>query len=157
MNRRVYDATPGRESGSMTVRFLAESSQIRKRAYITWPRNFADRIVSVGRRVVIGVAGATMAVGAEVAVPERFAFRAVTRTRTRKPRSAVRRTYVLAVAPAMSVHDVVASALQCSHWNANAVGLPLHAPGSAVSVWPTRAVPATVGSDVFFGAALAVP
>ena len=38
------DATPGRESVWMIVRFLAESSQIRKRTYIAAPRNFADRI-----------------------------------------------------------------------------------------------------------------
>jgi hypothetical protein len=32
VNRRVYEATPGRESVARIVKFLLESSQIRKRA-----------------------------------------------------------------------------------------------------------------------------
>ena len=42
----------------MIVRFFIESSQIRKRAYIVAPRNRADRIVRVGRLLVIVTAGA---------------------------------------------------------------------------------------------------
>jgi hypothetical protein len=44
----------------------------------------------LGLRLVIGVVGTTTAVAFEVAVPERLSVRAVTSTRSRKPRSAMR-------------------------------------------------------------------
>ena len=74
----------------MIVRFFSESSQIRNRAYIVEPMNRADRIVSVGRLLVIGAVGAMIAVVAEFVVPVPLALRAVTLTRIRKPRSPAR-------------------------------------------------------------------
>ena len=52
----------------MIVRFLNESSQMRKRAYTCEPEKRTDTIVNVGRWFVIVTAGATIAVRAEVAV-----------------------------------------------------------------------------------------
>src|SRR4051794_16940290 len=44
-------------------------------------------------------------------------------------------------------------ASQRRHWYVNAIGsVPVHVPGSAVSVSPSRAVPATDGAAVGFGA-----
>jgi hypothetical protein len=100
----------------------------------------------VGRRFVIGVVGTTIAVAFEVAVPERLSVRAVTSTRRRKPRSAMRTPYVLPVAP-MTLAQVSASASQRCHWKANEVGFPVHVPSLAVSSCPTRASPVIVGRD----------
>jgi hypothetical protein len=72
------------------VRFAGLSSQIRKRAYTVAPLKRIERMVSVGRLFVIAVAGATIAVIAELAVALPLELRAVTATRSRNPRSARR-------------------------------------------------------------------
>src|SRR5579864_8028206 len=112
-------------------------------------------MASVGRPFGGGVVGATTAVGSDVAVPLPFAFFAVTMTRSRNPRSASLTPYVVPVAPTTSVHTTESMLHRC-HWYANDVGLPLHVPGDARSSSPTRAVPAMVGADVFFGAGVDV-
>ena len=79
------------------------------------PRKRTDTIRSVGRPFGGGVVGPTIAVGAERAVPVPAAFRAVTSTRMRKPRSVVRTPYVEPVAPMTSVHSSTSASHRC-HW-----------------------------------------
>src|SRR5581483_3047809 len=97
----------------------------------------------------IGPAGATTAVGAEVAVSEPKALAARTRTRMVEPTSSRSSPYVarLPPTPLQSLPDV----LQRNQSYLNEVGFPLHDPFVAVSVWPALAAPAIVGGDVFFG------
>src|SRR6266568_2362598 len=99
----------------MIDRFFLESSQIRKRAYTVWPKNWTEMMVRVGRPFGGGDVGTTTVVGADVAVPLPFAFFAVTTTRRRKPRSARRTPYVVPVAPTVSEHTAT-SMLQRCHW-----------------------------------------
>ena len=86
----------------------------------------------VGRRLVIGFVGTTMAVAFDVAEPERLSLRAVTSTRKRKPRSAIRTPYVLPVAPMTAAHVSESTSQRC-HWKAKVVGFPVHVPSLAVS------------------------
>src|SRR5690348_12835293 len=53
----------------------------------------------------------------------------------------------------MSPQPVPSVAQRC-HWYANEVGLSLHVPFDAVSVWPSRSVPEMLGAALFCGAAL---
>ena len=106
----------------------------------------------MGRRFVIVCVGCTTWVAAEVAVPERPSLRAVTSTRSRKPRSAMRTPYVLPVAPVTSTQVNESTSQRC-HWNANDVGLPVHVPSLALSSCPTRASPVIVGRVVLFSGA----
>ena len=104
----------------------------------------------VGRAFVIGVAGWTMLLAAEVAVPVPLELRAVTSTRTRKPTSATRTPYDFPVAPGTLPHTIASMSHRC-HWYANEVGLPVHVPSLAVSDSPTCGVPEIVGRAVLRG------
>src|SRR5687767_8878490 len=110
-------------------------------------------IRSVGRLFVTVTAGATMADRTEFAEPEPLAFRAVTRTRMRKPTSALRTPYVLPFAPTTG-RQLVPSASQRCHWYANPVGSFDQLPSSALSSSPTRSSPRMDGRSVFCGAEL---
>ena len=88
--RDKLEATRGRESVARIVAFRGESSQIRKRAYTRAPANRIEMIAIVGRRFVIVTAGTTIAEIGELTVALPLALRAVTATRSRKPRSASR-------------------------------------------------------------------
>jgi hypothetical protein len=60
-------------------------------------------------------------------------------------------TRVVPVAPAMSLHAAPAVS-QRRHWYANVIGAsPAQEPDVALNVFPTAAVPAIVGNDVFVG------
>src|SRR5688572_22065984 len=96
-----------------------------------------------------------MADRTEFAEPDPLAFRAVTRTRMRKPMSAVRTPYVLPFAPGTG-RQFLPSASQRCHAYAYAVGLFDQLPSSAVSSSPTRSSPRIDGRSVFCGAELGV-
>ena len=98
-----------------------------------------------------GGAGAwTTAVAFDAAVADPSAFRAVTRTRSRRPTSAATSWYACTVAPPIAAQSVPCGfpplAGHRTHWYENEVGLFDHWPGVAVSVEPERAVPTIVGS-----------
>jgi hypothetical protein len=87
----------------------------------------------------------------EVAEAEPAAFAAVTRARSREPTSADVGMYELAVAPAMSPHELVADA-QRNHWYANVIGVePVQVPLVTASGWPSLACPEIDGRTVFAG------
>src|SRR5687768_16809960 len=96
-----------------------------------------------------------MAVIPEFAVALPLAFRAVTATRSRKPRSTSRTGYVFAVAPVTLEHVATSASHRC-HWYEKPVGLAVHSPSFALSVCPTLGVPEIVGGDVFRGPAVEV-
>jgi len=105
---------------------------------------------AAGGVVVVG-RGATTAVGTEVAWVEPSALRAVTRTRSVLLRSGDESSYVFPVAPLM-LEQLPPVRLHRRHWYANVIGsVPVHLPGSAVSVEPTVGVPEIVGGSVFVG------
>jgi hypothetical protein len=55
--------------------------------------------------------------------------------------------------PFATLTQLLPPALQRSHWWAYDVGVLLHVPLLAVSVWPTAAVPLIAGGAVLTGAA----
>jgi hypothetical protein len=95
--------------------------------------------------------GATVPVVADVASVEPSVFFAVTTTRSDLPMSAAVETGVVPTAPA-TVEQLFPLGLQRRHWYVNVIGpVPVHAPGSAVRVWPSWAVPEIVGGLAFCG------
>src|SRR5919201_3786329 len=95
----------------------------------------------------------TTLVGADVAEVAPAVLRAVTRTRTVLPSSAVVRTYVFPVAPLM-FEQLPPVRSQRRHWYENVSGCcPVHVPLFAVSVAPTCGVPLMVGGAVLCGRA----
>ena len=91
----------------------------------------------------------TAAVGSDSATGEGPApFVAVTATRSVRPTSPVTGAYVGSVAAAIGLQ---LEPEQDCHWYAYELGLPLHAPALALSVWPTSGTPVTVGGAVFTG------
>jgi hypothetical protein len=106
--------------------------------------------VIVGGAVFAGGAAPTTAVACDVADDE-SAFDAVTTTRRVEPTSPELTAYAAVVAPRMFV-QLLPPASQRRHWYAYEIGcVPVHAPGSAVSVFPSCAMPVIVGGDVFDG------
>src|SRR5262245_45482784 len=105
------------------------------------------------------VAAGTSPVGLDATVAEPAVFEAVTRMRRRAPASLAETTYDWVVAPEIAAQfepsDRPPFDGQRTHWYANAVGPFRHAPWEAVSVDPTRAVPAIAGSPVLRGRAAA--
>lgn len=95
-------------------------------------------------------------VGFEVDVAEPSSLVAVTRTRSRKPASACRATYVLSAAFVMRVQLDASGAprpSQRNHRYANVIGVvPDHDPRDARCTAPTRGVPVMLGSPVAVGA-----
>ena len=80
-------------------------------------------------------------------------FDAVTRTRSRAPRSDWTTRYVFAVALAICTHVEIDGDVQLSHWYVNRIGCdPVQAPSVAVMVAPTRVCPVVSGATVFTGA-----
>src|SRR5690242_10235917 len=79
------------------------------------------------------------------------ALAATTRTRIVAPTSSRVSLYVLAVAPATSLHPVPAAVEQRRHWYWKEVGASLHVPVDAVRTSSSRASPLTTGSAVFCG------
>src|SRR3954447_1997810 len=101
--------------------------------------------------VVVDGRGATTAVGTDVATAVPSALCAVTRTRSVLLRSGDESSYVFPVAPLM-FEQLPPVRLQRRHWYVNVIGsVPVHLPGSAVSVEPMAGVPEIVGGDVFVG------
>ena len=82
---------------------------------------------------------------------------AVTRTRRRKPTSAVATMYCVVVAPPIAAQFAPLgsppSRGHLTHWYAKLVGAPLQDPWLAVSVRPTTGLPEIRGSAVLFGTA----
>ena len=96
----------------------------------------------------------TAAVAFDAAVAEPSPLVAVTRTRRRRPTSALATTYLEVLAPPIVAQsdpsEAPPSAPQRTHWYANVIGLaPAQVPAPAVSVCPCCAVPEIVGSAVF--------
>jgi hypothetical protein len=108
--------------------------------------------VITGAVALSGGRAATVPDGADRTVAEPAPFVAVTRTRRRNPTSSAVSGYVLDVAPGTSV-QLVPVASQRTHWYAYVAWEPLHVPGSAVRVCPSRGVPEIVGGAVLSGAA----
>src|SRR5262249_51916657 len=98
----------------------------------------------------------TRSVGFEPAVDWPSALDAVTITRSVWSEAAATGVYVLLCAPVISAQPVPLSLHRC-HWYANFVGLLSHVPLSAVSVWPSPALPEIVGDAVFRGTAALAP
>ena len=84
-----------------------------------------------------------------------LAFVAVTRTRSREPRSLDATTYACVLAPPITAQSepsgLPPELAQRTHWYANEVGVPDHVPCVAVSVDPTLAVPEIAGCAVLPG------
>src|SRR3954447_20221164 len=85
--------------------------------------------------------GPTVVDGTEVCSP----LSPVTMTRTVEPTSPEPSVYVASVEPEMSA-QLAPAASQRGHGEVKAIGpVPVQAPGSAVSVWPSTGVPAAAG------------
>src|SRR5215208_4010632 len=109
--------------------------------------------LSAGRTVLFGpLASEIGSVGCDAAVARPSALTAVTSTVSACPTSPCTGLYVFSVAPAMSPHAVPSIVHRC-HLYSNDVGLLLQVPFPAVSVWPSRSVPVTVGGAVLTGVA----
>ena len=99
----------------------------------------------------------TGAVGLDVAFAEPVLFDAVTLTFRTAPTSVFVTTYVDPVAPAIAAH-VEPVVMQRDHWYVYEIGgVPAHAPGAAVNVWPDCAVPLIVGTLKFTGGWFGAP
>jgi hypothetical protein len=104
-------------------------------------------------------AAVTVLVALETALTDPSVLLAVTRTRMRKPASAVPSTYALVVAlgitPQFEPSTAPPSFGQRSQRYANVVGEPDQVPFEAVSVLPSTGVPRMPGAAVFAGAVCA--
>src|SRR6516225_1147192 len=101
--------------------------------------------------LVVGGGDPTTAVGTDVDEFDPSVFLAVTWTRSVLPASTDFRTYVLSVAPLIDEQLPPFSSHRRQSY-VNEIGVaPFHLPGSAVSVWPTVAVPVIVGGDWLVG------
>src|SRR4051812_38931096 len=92
-------------------------------------------------------------VGCAVAVALPAVFVAVAEKRRRWPASAAVSVYVVPVAPVMSSHAAASVSQRCQRYPYEIGSVPVHVPRVAVSVSPSRSVPATCGAVVLTGGA----
>ena len=95
--------------------------------------------------------GSTTPVGAERLLAVSVLLVTMRRTRRTKPTSAVTGTYVSAVAPLITVHDLPSIARHRCHFQASVGGVELVHVACAVSVCPSWSTPLIVGPPVIFG------
>src|ERR687884_2385544 len=120
-------------------------------ALSVWPSTAVPEIT--GGDVFAGGAGVATTVAAELELAEPAAFVAVTATRNVEPTSPDTSWYVAPVAPATSEQFAPAESHR-RHWKAYVmVGVPVHVPVEAVSVWPSWTVPVMVGGRAAEGGA----